>query len=81
LPFFHAIWAGLGAYFASLSFIELRYKYSFRIVGVLIPAILHALYNTFGLNMYGILVIIFSTISLTVYVTKSDLIGEQINSL
>lgn len=81
LPFFHAIWAGLGAYFASLSFIGLRYKYSFRIVGVLIPAILHALYNTFGLNMYGILVIIFSTILLTVYVTKSDLIGEQINSL
>ena len=81
LPFFHAIWAGLGAYFASLSFINLRYKYSFRIVGVLIPAFLHALYNTFGLNILGILTIVFSSILLTVYLTKSDLVSKQINNL
>jgi len=37
LPFFHAIWAGIGAYFISLSFIELKYKYSFRIMGLFIP--------------------------------------------
>ena len=41
LPFFHAIWAGIGGYFVSLSFIQLKYKYSFRITGLLLPAILH----------------------------------------
>lgn len=81
LPFFHAIWAGIGAYFISLSFIELKYKYSFRIMGLLIPVLLHALYNTFGLNVFGISIIIFSSILLTIYLTKSDKIGKQLNKL
>lgn len=81
LPFFHAIWAGIGAYFASLSFIELRYKYSFRLLGLVIPASLHALYNTFGLNILGISIIVISTILLTVYLTKSDIVGKKINNI
>jgi RsiW-degrading membrane proteinase PrsW (M82 family) len=81
LPFFHAIWAGIGAYFASLSFIELKYKYSFRIMGLFIPALLHALYNTFGLNVFGIAIVILSTILLTVYLTKSDMVGKQLNNI
>ena len=81
LPFFHAIWAGIGAYFISLSFIELKYKYSFRIMGLFIPALLHALYNTFGLNVFGIAIIILSSILLTVYITKSDMVGRQLNNI
>ncbi|MDC1505828.1 PrsW family glutamic-type intramembrane protease [Winogradskyella sp.] len=81
LPFFHAIWAGIGAYFISLSFIELKYKYSFRIMGLFIPALLHALYNTFGLNVFGIAIIILSSILLTVYLTKSDMVGKQLNNI
>lgn len=81
LPFFHAIWAGIGAYFISLSFIELKYKYSFRLMGLLIPALFHALYNTFGLNVFGIATVILSTILLTVYLTKSDMVGKQLNKI
>ena len=81
LPFFHAIWAGIGAYFISLSFIELKYKYSFRIMGLFIPSLLHALYNTFGLNVFGIAIIILSSILLTVYITKSDMVGRQLNNI
>ena len=81
LPFFHAIWAGIGAYFISLSFIELKYKYSFRIMGLFIPALLHALCNTFGLNVFGIAIIILSSILLTVYLTKSDMVGKQLNNI
>ena len=81
LPFFHAIWAGIGAYFISLSFIELKYKYSFRIMGLFIPSLLHALYNTFGLNVFGIAIIILSSILLTVYLTKSDMVGKQLNNI
>ena len=81
LPFFHAMWAGIGAYFISLSFIELKYKYSFRLMGLFIPALLHALYNTFGLNFFGIAIVILSTILLTVYLTKSDMVGKQLNNI
>ena len=81
LPFFHAIWAGIGGYFASLSFLELKYKYSFRLMGLFIPATLHALYNTFGLNIFGILTLILSAILLTIYLTKNDLVVKQIIDL
>lgn len=81
LPFFHAIWAGIGAYFISLSFMMLKFKYTLRILGLVIPAILHALYNTLGLNILGILTIVFSAILLTVYLTKSNFVGKDINRL
>ena len=81
LPFFHAIWASIGAYFASLSFIEIKYKYSFRIMGLFIPALLHTFYNIFGLNVFGIAIVILSTILLTVYLTKSDMVGKQLNNI
>ena len=81
LPFFHAIWAGIGGYFVSLSFIQLKYKYSFRITGLLLPAILHTFYNLIGLNIFGISCIIISSILLTVYLTRSDLVGKELNNM
>jgi RsiW-degrading membrane proteinase PrsW (M82 family) len=81
LPFFHAIWAGIGAYFISLSYIMLKFKYTLRVLGLVIPALLHAFYNVFGLNVLGILVIVFSTILLTVYLTKSNFVGKNLNKL
>jgi RsiW-degrading membrane proteinase PrsW (M82 family) len=79
LPFFHAIWAGIGAYLISLSFILLKYRYSLRILAWLIPSFLHASYNTFGFSPAGILVIILSIALLISYLTKSDLIVNQLN--
>ena len=81
LPFFHAIWAGIGAYFTSLSFIDIKYKYTFLIYSIVIPSILHASYNLFGLNIFGISVIIISAIFLIVYLTKSDNIGIELNKI
>ena len=81
LPFFHAIWSGIGAYFASLSFIELKFKYSFRIMGLVIPSILHSLYNVFGLNLFGISVIIISSLIFIVFLTRSNLVGEHLNKI
>lgn len=81
LPFFHAIWAGIGAYFISLIFMILKFKYTLRVLGLLIPSLLHALYNIFGLNLMGVLIIVFSTVLLTVYLTKSDFVGKKLNKL
>lgn len=79
LPFFHAIWAGLGGYLISLSFILIKFKYTFRIIALLVPSSFHALYNTFGLTMVGIGTIIVSFLLLMIYLTTSDLIHNQIN--
>lgn len=81
LPFFHAIWAGIGAYFASLSFIELKFKYSFRILGLIIPSILHTFYNIFNLNIFGISVIVISSLVFIVYLTKSNLVSKDLNNI
>jgi RsiW-degrading membrane proteinase PrsW (M82 family) len=50
-------------------------------MGLFIPALLHALYNTFGLNVFGVAIVILSTILLTVYLTKSDMVGKQLNNI
>jgi len=81
LPFFHAIWAGIGAYFASLSFIELKFKYSFRIMGLIIPSILHTFYNIFNLNILGISVVVISSLIFIVYLTKSNLVSKHLNNI
>ena len=81
LPFFHAIWAGIGAYFASLSFIELKFKYSFRIMGLIIPSILHTFYNIFNLNIFGLSVVVISSLIFIVYLTKSNLVSKHLNNI
>ena len=81
LHFFHAIWAGIGAYFASLSFIELKFKYSFRIMGLIIPSILHTFYNIFNLNILGISVVVISSLIFIVYLTKSNLVSKHLNNI
>lgn len=79
LPFFHAIWAGIGAYLLTLSYILIKFKYSLRIIALFIPALFHALYNTFGLTIIGIGVVIVSFLLLIIYLTKSNLINNQLN--
>ena len=76
LPFFHAIWAGISAFFIAMSYITPKMKYSLRIVGILLPAFIHGLYNTFGWNFVGFGVVLFSTILLMVYLTK----GKDLHS-
>ena len=79
LPFFHAIWSGIGSYLLSLSFIDLKFKYSLRILAILLPSILHSFYNIFGISILGIFVIILSSLILTTCLTKSNYIGENLN--
>lgn len=78
LPFFHAMWAGIGSYFLALSFINLKYRFSFKILAILVPSVLHTSYNIFGFSILGIATIVLSSVLLTVYLTKSDSIGKNL---
>lgn len=48
LPFLHAVWTGIAAYFISFSFVVPRKRYAMRVVAILLPAFFHGCYNTFG---------------------------------
>ena len=46
LPFLHAVWAGISAYFISFSMVVPSKRLGLRVVAILIPAFFHGLYNT-----------------------------------
>ena len=48
LPFLHAVWAGISAFFLSFSMVVPRKRVVLRVVAILIPALFHGTYNTFG---------------------------------
>lgn len=47
LPFLHAIWAGISAYFGAFAFLYPRYRRSLFALAILIPATLHGFYDYF----------------------------------
>lgn len=53
LPFIHAIWAGISGYLIGFSMLHGRKRWTLRVMAILIPALLHATYNTFSANMVG----------------------------
>jgi RsiW-degrading membrane proteinase PrsW (M82 family) len=56
LPFLHSIWAGISAYFLAFSFLYPRNRRSMWILAILIPAILHGLYDTLGWSLPGLFI-------------------------
>ena len=56
LPFLHAIWTGIAGYFISLSFLFPKNRLSLKILAILIPAILHGLYDSFGWSLPGLVI-------------------------
>jgi RsiW-degrading membrane proteinase PrsW (M82 family) len=54
LPFLHAIWTGIAAYFISFSALIPAKRYGLWILAIIIPSCLHATYNTFGWNIIGL---------------------------
>lgn len=73
LPFLHATWCAIGSYFAACAFMYPRYRKSLFTLALLIPAILHGLYDSFcftGLNWLCIPIIIIAVVLLMVYLNK-----------
>ncbi len=62
LPFAHALWAAIAAYFISFSQLYPGYKWALRILAIAIPALLHGIYDI-SCN-YGFLSLPLRTITL-----------------
>lgn len=54
LPFLHAVWAGISAYFISFSMVVPKKRVVLRVVAILIPASFHGAYNTFNGGLVGL---------------------------
>lgn len=48
LPFLHAVWSGIGAYFISFAKLYPRYRKSLYLLSICIPALLHGIYDAMG---------------------------------
>jgi protease PrsW len=70
LPFLHAIWTGISAYFISFSIIVPKKRFALWFVAIIIPATLHALYNTFGWSLIGLGTGLLSVILLMTYLSN-----------
>lgn len=71
LPFLHAIWAGIAGYFISFANIIPKYRQGLYTLAILIPAVLHGIYDVLGWSLPGLASTLFSVLLLIYYLKKS----------
>ena len=71
LPFLHSIWAGISAYFLAFSFLYPKNRHSMWLLAILIPAILHGLYDTLGWSPFGLIVSYLGVTLLVIYLKNA----------
>jgi len=80
LPFLHAIWCGIGSYYMACAWVFPHYKVSLITLALLIPALLHGIYDFIAFNVVSpflnsvlsIVVVFLSVILLMVYLTNHN---------
>lgn len=72
LPFLHAVWCGIAGYFISFAFLYPLFRRGLYLLALLVPAILHGLYDVFGWSILGLCITIFSVLLLVFYIKMSS---------
>ncbi|KWW30765.1 MAG: hypothetical protein AUK63_744 [bacterium P3] len=70
LPFLHAIWCGIAAYFSTFAMLYPKYRRSLYFLAIAIPALLHGLYDTLGGGIIGVLISFIGVVLLMTYLKK-----------
>jgi RsiW-degrading membrane proteinase PrsW (M82 family) len=71
LPFLHSIWAGISSYFLAFSFLYPKNRHSLWILALLIPSLLHGLYDTLGWSILGLIVSYLGVTLLVIYLRNA----------
>ena len=71
LPFLHAIWTGIAGYFIAFSVLYPRKQIGLWVLAIGIPALLHAIYNTFGWGLIGLADALLGVVILKMYLSNS----------
>lgn len=78
LPLFHAVLAGIVGYFISLAMINPSRRSAILFIGILIPATLHGLYNTFAGGIPALFIVGFTILLFVTYLRRSQqLVNEM----
>lgn len=78
LPFLHALWTGLAGYFISFSALYPKKRYGLWVIAIGMPALLHAIYNTFGWGIIGLGSALLGVILLTTYLASARQMQQQL---
>jgi len=79
LPFIHAIWTGIAGYFISFAVINPKKRYGLWILALVVPALFHAIYNTFGWGVIGLGSALLSVILLSTYLANVQQMQQQLS--
>ena len=72
LPFLHACWCGVAGYFLSFAHLYPKYRRSLYTLALIIPAIIHGLYDSFANNgVFSLMIVFLGLMLLTVYLKQS----------
>ena len=80
LPFLHAIWCGIAGYFVGFAHIYPKYRRSLYFLAIVIPALLHGIYDTFCGTLGGMLIalpVTFFAVALLMCYLKNDTNYQQ----
>lgn len=71
LPFLHACWCGIAAYFLAFAQLYPKYRRALYVLAISIPALLHGVYDTFS-NVWilPLFIIFFGLLLLTIYLKQ-----------
>ncbi len=71
LPFLHAMWTGIAAFFAGFAVHHPHRRGGYLIAAFAVPTLLHATYNTFSDSIVGLTVALITVVALNLYLLKS----------
>ena len=80
LPFLHALWCGIGAYFLAFAGLYPRYRISLILLSVVVPTLLHGIYDTFCGGLLMIPITIIAVVLLMVYLKQSANMQTKLRS-
>ncbi|MCC6232751.1 MAG: PrsW family intramembrane metalloprotease [Verrucomicrobiales bacterium] len=70
LPFLHAMWTGIAAYFVGFALHHPSRRGGYLIAALAVPSLLHATYNTFADTLVGVTVALVTVLALNLYLLK-----------
>ena len=71
LPFLHAVWSGISSYFIAFYFLYPTKRYAMFLLAIIIPAILHGLYDVFTWSLIGLFIAYLGVALLIIYLKKA----------
>lgn len=71
LPFLHAIWSGISSYFLSFALLYPTNRYSLWLIAIVIPSLLHGIYDVFTWSLPGLFVAYIGVTLLFIYLKNA----------